>query len=103
MPLVLAEVGYVYGRGGRRTKAESTLRRLDELARVQHVPAVYRARIYAGLGDREQGLAALERAAQDRDFDLAWGLPGAFKAFKGDPRYEALSRRLSVPRESGKL
>jgi TolB-like protein/Flp pilus assembly protein TadD len=84
-------LGYAYGRAGRREDAE-------RLAAAVAPNAFSQALIYAGLGDKDRTLEALDRVA---------GLGGArigralnspeFALLRGDPRVNALRRKVGLP------
>jgi hypothetical protein len=57
------------------------------------------ALIHDALGEREPALAALERAYEDRAVEFAqMSRYPAFKSVATDPRYEAVMRRIGLPR-----
>lgn len=62
------------------------------------------ALIHDALGEKEPALAALARAYQDRAVEFAQMsqyLP--FKTIASDPRYDAVMRRIGLPRKSRQL
>jgi tetratricopeptide (TPR) repeat protein len=59
--------GYAYAASGQRAQATRVLNELLELAQQQYVPRYHIATIYAGLDDRQQALAWLEKAYEERD------------------------------------
>ena len=96
---VLGLLAYHYGRADRRTDAEATQAKLTEIARREYVEGVWLALAALGLGDRQRALDALEASARARDNDLAWMLGSrSFEELRGDPRYEALVRRVGLAR-----
>jgi hypothetical protein len=58
--------GHFLGITGDRQGALKVLGELDSLSQQRFVPALYRAGIYVGLGDRKNALANLQRAYQER-------------------------------------
>jgi hypothetical protein len=69
---------------------------LLETAGHRYVSPYDVATVYAGLGDREQALAWLERAFEDRSGWLAWWLKvdPKFDTLRADPRFQNLLRRI---------
>ena len=98
-PFVLAPLAYYYARAGRRAEAEAVMRTLDQIRQREYVEEVYFAQARLGLGDREGALAGLEASARVRDPSLSWQLGyGMFEGLGGEPRYEALLRRVGLAR-----
>ena len=97
VPFVLGHLAYHYGRADRRRDAEATLATLTDIARREYVEGVWLALASLGVGDRQGALDALEASARARDNDLAWMLGlRTFEELRGDPRYEALLRRVGL-------
>jgi tetratricopeptide (TPR) repeat protein len=65
-------LGFAYGLAGQPAKAHELLAKLDRLSEQQYVPAHVRAPICLGLGDKDQAFAWLERAVEERDWQMAW-------------------------------
>jgi tetratricopeptide (TPR) repeat protein len=93
-PAALAFVAGYYRRVGNRAAAQEILNHLDALARHRYVPpsAIGAARLAAG--DRAGALDALEEAALNRDLELTMRLVLSYSPLKGDPRYEAVARKV---------
>jgi serine/threonine-protein kinase len=84
-------LGYAYARAGRREEAEKLA------ASWQGDPVVY-AMIFAGLGDKERTLEALERMAALGPFRLGRALNYPELALlRGDPRLKALRKKVGLP------
>jgi predicted Zn-dependent protease len=56
------------------------------------------ATIYAGLGDKDKALELLEKARQQRSWDIAWQIKAdpRIDNLRSDPRFQALLRRVGV-------
>jgi serine/threonine-protein kinase len=83
-------VGYAYARSGRRQEAEKMA---VELSRPSQ-----QAFIFAGLGDKERTLEALDRMAALGPVPLALQLTSpAYSLLRGDPRLKALRKKAGLP------
>ena len=97
-PAVAAEMARAYAAGG---VSRLWRLRLDDVAsgRLPATSYAGQAQLYAGIGDREQALAALEKALPEREPPLIYlGDEPAFDALRGEPRFEAIKRRIGLPR-----
>jgi len=84
-------LGYAYGRAGRREEAE-------KLAAAVAPNAFSQALIYAGLGDKDRTLEALDRVAELGPARIGRALNSPeFALLRGDPRVKALRRKVSLP------
>jgi TolB-like protein len=84
-------LGYVYGRAGRREEAE-------KLAAETPDRPFNQALTFAGLGDKDRTLEALDRMAVLGPFRIgrALTLP-EFAILRGDPRVKALRKKVGLP------
>jgi DNA-binding winged helix-turn-helix (wHTH) protein/Flp pilus assembly protein TadD len=80
--VVQAAIGHVQGVSGRTRDARETLDELTRPAKQRYVTPYGVALVHAGLGDRDQALAWLARALDDRSHWLVW--------LKLDPRLDVL-------------
>jgi serine/threonine protein kinase/Flp pilus assembly protein TadD len=94
-PLSLSWLGYSYAVAGRRADAERTLGKLNELSKEKHVPAVDRARIYAGLGEKDKAFEWLEKGYEDRS-TVGITVQPPFDPLRSDPRFADLLRRMNL-------
>jgi TolB-like protein/Flp pilus assembly protein TadD len=84
-------LGYAYARAGRREEAE-------KLAAESPFNPFNQAVIYAGLGDKDRTLAALDRAAAAGPFRIGRALTfPEFALLRGDPRVKALRKKVGLP------
>jgi TolB-like protein len=84
-------LGYAYGRAGRREEAE-------KIASASPDGRLLQALIFAGLGDKERTLQALERLATLGPVRLGRDLTYPEFAFvRGDPRVKALRKKVGLP------
>ena len=80
---------------GRRADAERALDQLNELSKEKHVPAVDRARIYAGLGEKDKAFEWLEKSYEDRSI-VGINVQPPFDPLRSDPRFADLLRRMNL-------
>jgi len=97
-PQLIASLGYTYGLAGERDKALKILDELREISKHRYVSPYLFAVVYAGLGDKDQTFAWLDKAFQDRSVFLIWlKVEPLFDPFRADPRFQALLRRIGLP------
>ncbi len=93
----LSDQAYVYAIAGKRSEAIKRLDQLKQRARRRYISPYYIARIYAGLGDRDQSFVWLEKAFADRsDHLLLLGVDPAFDPLRSDARLTDLLRRVGL-------
>lgn len=93
--LLVAALGNTYAVSGRRAKALSIIEELKELRKKRHIPAAYIAGIYAGLLDKDQAFAWLERGYQERSDGMTYlKIERLFDSLRSDARFLDLLRRV---------
>jgi tetratricopeptide (TPR) repeat protein len=94
-PGLLWGVGYAYARMGRRGEA---LKVATELPATS-VNTLFRARIYAALGERAEALRWVESAFEQRHGNVPWirNDPSLAPLLRAEPRYADLVRRMRLP------
>jgi serine/threonine protein kinase/Tfp pilus assembly protein PilF len=96
----LAERGYCLARVGRREEACAILTELDSVPRDQFVSPISYALIYAGMDDRANALAHLERAFKQRARRLTWvNADPRFHSLREDAGFRQLLSRIGLPFE----
>lgn len=94
----LADLGYIYAAAGKRSEAMKILMELEDKYSKQEAAGLYIAGVYAGLNDKDQAFAWLEKDLQQRNSqlpDVAWWF--TYDGLRGDPRYADLVRRMGLP------
>jgi TolB-like protein/Flp pilus assembly protein TadD len=93
----LAWLGHTYARAGQQEQAQKVLAELQERAKREHVSGYGLALVYLGLGEKEQAVAALEKAYQLRDGFLPFlKVDPFFDSLRSDPRFIDLLQRLKL-------
>jgi tetratricopeptide (TPR) repeat protein len=94
----IAAVGHAYAVAGRHAEARKVIDQLEQLSKRTYVPPYFIAVIYAGLGERDQMFAWLEKAYQERHpFMTLIGVEPMFDRVRSDPRFIDLVRRIGLP------
>lgn len=93
----LAGLGYAYAASGQKKQAQQVLDQLKEQAGRRYVSPYYLAVVFAGLGEREQALDQLEKAADERFNWLAFvRVEPLFEGLHSAPRFAALVGRVGL-------
>jgi tetratricopeptide (TPR) repeat protein len=94
-----SSLGHAYAVSGNRAEAQKMLDHLKELSAHTWVAPYNVAVIYAGLGERDQAFAWLDRAYKDRSYYLAVYLTtdARMDSLRSDPRFGELQRRVGLP------
>ena len=97
-PVALTGLGYGYAVTGRRAEAQKVLDKLNELSKHEYVSPVWRAKIYAGLEEKDRAFEWLEKAYEDRSIvSVGFMKPNPmFDPLRSDPRYANLLRRTNL-------
>ena len=101
-PAMLALLGHAYAVSDRRPEAQAIVARLNALSRQKYVPPYPLAVLYAGLGDKKQALALLEKAYEVHDSWMDYlGVDPRLDSLRSDPRFVELLHRLRLPQPPG--
>jgi eukaryotic-like serine/threonine-protein kinase len=93
----LSYLGYAYGMAGRRDDAAAVLKELEGMYYKRESLAQYQAAVYAGLGEKDQAFAWLEKGFQARSGTLVFVVSDlTFDPLRDDPRYADLLRRMGL-------
>jgi len=104
-PAVLASLARAYALTGRKEEARKILDNLTTESGQRYIPAYSLAVIHLSLGEKEEALRLLEKSYEDlAPFDT--GVYGSIKIdrrlepLRGDPRFQALVRKVMSGAES---
>ena len=93
----LRDLGYGYAFSGKRAEALAVLKELETKFEKHEAIAQDFAAVYAGLGDKDQAFAWLEKDFQARSGLLAWiRWAPPFDSLRSDPRCADLLRRMGL-------
>lgn len=94
-PDLASAVGQDYSKSGYAGVLQGWLEGLQELSKRVYVSAYNMAEIYARLERKEEALASLERAYNERDSKLTYmKIEPAFDEIRSDPRFQQLLHQL---------
>ena len=95
----LPYLGYAYAKAGRRVEAQRVLDQLNDLSNRQFITAAARARIYAGLDEKDKAFEWLEKSYEERSLATGFGsikVDPAYDPLRSDPRFADLLRRMNL-------
>jgi tetratricopeptide (TPR) repeat protein len=96
--LALAMLGHSLASAGRGEEAQRILEKLKERAKSQYVPSYWIAVIYNGFKDRDQVLAWMRKAFEERSSWLVWSnVEPRFAWLRADPEFAALLKAMKFP------
>ncbi len=99
VPLTIGVLGYAYAKTGRKDEARKLLAELKELSKRRYVPSYWIAIIYAGLDEKGQAFAFLEKAYQERSWWRLWiKMDPMVDNLRSDARFADLVHRVGFPR-----
>ena len=94
----MSGLGHAYGVAGKKAEARAVLDELEQRSRQEYVPADSIALVYAGLGEKDQAFAWLEKAYNEHAFKMAWlKVEPGWDSLRSDPRFADLLRRVGLP------
>ena len=92
-----AELAHAYAVSGDREAAQKIIAELQELAKTKYVSSFQIAAIYAGLGEKDEVFAWLEKAFAERSDGLVnLNAEQRFDYLRSDPRFTDLARRVGL-------
>jgi tetratricopeptide (TPR) repeat protein len=95
---VIALRGYLLAKMGRVNEAREVIRALETVSRERFVPPYAIGQVYAGLGETDQALAWLKRAADEHDVHLAMlATDPKWDGLRKDARFGDVLRQCGLP------
>ncbi len=96
-PTYLASLGHAYAMAGQRAEGAKILDELNELSKQRYVLPYCFAVIYAGLGEKDQAFAYLQKAYEERDSWMGHlKVEPRMNSLRSDPRFTDLLRRVGL-------
>jgi len=93
-----AGLGHLYAVTGKKSEARTVLDELKQTSKQEYLPASSIALIYVGLGEKDQAFAWLDKAYEQRAFQMQWiKIEPRWDGLRSDPRFEDLMRRMGFP------
>jgi DNA-binding winged helix-turn-helix (wHTH) protein/TolB-like protein/Tfp pilus assembly protein PilF len=93
----IAVMGHTLAVSGKKGEAARVLDKLKSMSKQRYVPPYNIAIVYVGLGEKEQALAWLEKAYEDRDVRLVFlKVEPKWDALRADERFMDLIRRMGL-------
>jgi len=93
----VASLGHVYAISGQPGAARELRAALERQSRQSYVPAFSLALVYAGLGEKDRALDALEKGYEERDVHMMFlKVDPRWDDFRADPRFVELMRRMRL-------
>ena len=94
---MLALLGHAYAAANQKSEARAILQQLSALSKQKYVPPYPVAVIHAALGGKDEALAQLEKAYDERDSWMDYlGLDPRLDGLRSDPRFAGLLRRMNL-------
>ncbi|HLQ07189.1 MAG TPA: adenylate/guanylate cyclase domain-containing protein [Nitrososphaerales archaeon] len=96
--LALGMLGHGLASAGRKEEAMQVLEKLKQRSKSRYVPSYWVAVVYNGFKDREQVLAWLRKAFDERSSWLVWSnVEPRFDWLRDDPEFASLMRAMRFP------
>ena len=94
-----AALAHAYAVAGKRSEAKKILNDMLSRSKTSYVSPYMVATIYAGLGDKDQAFAFLEKAYQEKSTDISWAFKSDLRLdnLRSDPRFQSLVQRIQPP------
>ena len=94
----LSAMGYAFASSGNEPGARKILNDLIQRSKQSYVPPTHIAVVYAGLGEKDQAIAWLQKAFAVKDAHLEFlGVEPVYDSLRSDPRFADLIGRLGLP------
>ena len=90
-------LAYIYSLSGKRAEAQKRLSNIIEYSKQNFVPPICIARVYVGLGEKEEAFFWLNKGYSQNDAQLVdLKIDPTFDPLRSDPRYTELLRKIGL-------
>ena len=96
-PIVIYFKGVAYAAQGKRAEALQTIKQLEDMSGTSQSEALWIAKVYAALGDKEMALTWLDRGLAGQSLGNFYKDEPVWDPIRSDPRFADLLRRMGVP------
>ncbi|MGH9854738.1 MAG: hypothetical protein ACREBD_33310, partial [Blastocatellia bacterium] len=96
-PILIYSTGMVYAARGERAEALRIIKELEVMSGASLSQALWIAKIYATLNEKELALAWLERGLAAEAIGVFYKDEPVWDAIRGDARFGDLLRRMGIP------
>ncbi|MHC4192243.1 MAG: tetratricopeptide repeat protein [Planctomycetota bacterium] len=97
-PRLVTPLGRVYALSGRKDEAKTLLKELHKRAASEYVLPTFFAEVYASLGNTDEAFRWLERAYQERNWEMLFlRTSPRWDPLRSDPRFDDLVQRMRFP------
>jgi len=95
---LVASLARTYALWGRKSEAEKLLQELQDRDRDEYILPSDFARVYAALGNKDEALTWLEKAYQEREWQMiVLRVSPWWESLRSDTRFEGLVQRMNFP------
>jgi tetratricopeptide (TPR) repeat protein len=96
-PLLIYDTGMVYAAQGERAEALQIIKELEEISGASLSQALWIAKIYAALNEKELAFSWLERGLAAGAITTFYKDESVWDPIRSDPRFTDLLRRMGIP------
>jgi len=97
-PRLVTTLARAYALSGRKDKAETLLKELQERAANEYIVPTFFAELYASLGNKEEAFLWLEKGYQERNWIMLFlRTARRWDPLRSDPRFDELVQRMNFP------
>jgi TolB-like protein/tetratricopeptide (TPR) repeat protein len=93
----ISMIGCAWARAGEAVKARGVLEEMKALSAERYIPSSNIAALFLAVGERDEAIARLEKAFEERDVRLSFlKIDPKWDSFRSDPRFAAMLQRAGL-------